>query len=146
MDITDIRLANIELLASEYRLDQEFAKAAGFAPSYLSQLRSRGKNVGNGLAREIELRLGKPPGWMDVPHLSVQSPPGSPAADTIATAATLESLEPGVRDSIKRMILSIALAQIGMVNKLTFTYRDENSNPTEIPDTDRPPGAASSGR
>lgn len=119
MDISETRLANLELLISrfDYKHDKDFCNEAGISPSYLSQLRGGQKKLGH-LAREIEARLiaaGKDinRGWLDVPR--GEQAGGRAAADVLAVAYTLEALEPDVRDSIKRMILAVSKAQIGMV-------------------------------
>ena len=68
---TSIRRANLLALITASGLsDKAFGKSVGIAPGFLSQLKmgqdTGGRNIGNKLARKIELAAGKPAGWMDV--------------------------------------------------------------------------------
>lgn len=76
MDITDIRRENLRHLIDKEPFNSsraEFAKAVDTDPNYLSQLLSHTKPVpmGRSLARQIEVALGKPKGWMDQQHYNV---------------------------------------------------------------------------
>jgi hypothetical protein len=105
MDINDIRLANIERLASSYRYGKEFCSAAGIDPSYLSQLRSRAKILGSDLARRIEARLELDRGALDVLRDTQRTAP-SHAATAIAHA--IESLNPGVKQAVAALVFELA--------------------------------------
>jgi hypothetical protein len=72
MDISAIRRRNFSILLRDYSTQKELADALKRAPTFISQLRKGaeegGRNIGNRLARDIEVKLGKTRGWMDSTH------------------------------------------------------------------------------
>jgi hypothetical protein len=69
--IADIRKYNLELLINESGLRKgKFADKIDTAPAYISQILSTKtkRDMGNELARKIELIVNKPYGWMDETH------------------------------------------------------------------------------
>lgn len=79
LTIEEIRLANLAILKKEFYSFEVIAKKSKTAASYLSQIhiRSRVSNsekirdMGPKLARKLEKGCGKPVGWMDVDHSSI---------------------------------------------------------------------------
>jgi len=49
-------------------LERRFAERVQIQPSYWSQIKGRGRQIGERLARQFEHLCHKPRGWMDVPH------------------------------------------------------------------------------
>lgn len=74
--IAEIRLVNLELLISEFKTAEAVANKANTNPVYLSQIRNRTpdsktkrpREIGEPLARKLELACGKERGWMDHEH------------------------------------------------------------------------------
>lgn len=74
--ISEIRLANLKILAEEAGNISELARRLGYKqPSYLYQVinqtaiqNGKPKNVGKKMARKIEAAMRKEIGWMDTPH------------------------------------------------------------------------------
>lgn len=71
MDIKEIRLANLLLLAEKYGSMAELARQTGLNRFYLYQLRSpvTKASMGDDVARRIEAKLSLEHGWMDNLHL-----------------------------------------------------------------------------
>lgn len=114
MDVRDTRLANLELLAKGYKYDKDFCDAVGIRASYLSQLRSGAKNLGNELARQIEERRGLEPGWMDVAHTTRHDTgQGNLPPEMMTVAYAMASLPAGTRENLMRLILGLAQEQVG---------------------------------
>jgi SOS-response transcriptional repressor LexA len=70
-----IRLKNLELLIAEAGSAANLAHRVGTNSSYLSQVRRRmptkkgtPRGIGDDLAMKLEQGMGKPEGWLDVPH------------------------------------------------------------------------------
>lgn len=79
MDIAEIRRENMLALIDNFKTQAQFADAIGTPASYISQLKKGVKSsgarvtMGNDLARQIEVELKLPYGYMDTQHkLSVQ--------------------------------------------------------------------------
>ncbi len=122
-DLASIRLANALRLFDEFvqatvkhpdavalrGLERRFAERLGIQPSYWSQIKARGRQIGERLARQFETACHKPPGWMD--HA-----PGSPPAARPATAAasagpaTPEPNDNQPRDDDERFIVGLVLS------------------------------------
>lgn len=82
MDVQEVRRRNLIWLLESYRdsnpkaTDKDFAVVHDINPKHLSQIKNRSKgarDVGNGLARRIELSLRVARGWLDQPQWSSQS-------------------------------------------------------------------------
>lgn len=81
-DLAQVRLDNALALFEEFvratarhadaatlrGLERRFAERVQIQPSYWSQIKSRGRQIGERLARQFEHLCHKPRGWMDVPH------------------------------------------------------------------------------
>ena len=70
MDVKEIRLNNLNKLINEFGSINELANAINSSPSYISQLKngSGNKSMGDKYARNIEVAIKKPHGWMDKDH------------------------------------------------------------------------------
>lgn len=71
LTIDEIRAKNYLFLRGKSSLNKgEYALSLGCDPSYISQVLSKKtkRNMGNEVARQIEIALGKKKGWMDVPQ------------------------------------------------------------------------------
>ena len=94
-DLAQVRLDNALRLFEEFvratarhadaatlrGLERRFAERVDIQPSYWSQIKSRGRQIGERLARQFEQRCGKPAGWMDQVHDgSEPAAAGAPAA------------------------------------------------------------------
>lgn len=128
-DLASIRLANALRLFDEFvqatvkhpdavalrGLERHFAERLGIQPSYWSQIKARGRQIGERLARQFEAACHKPPGWMD--H-APGSPPAARAASATATVGatpTAASSAPAQsdnqpRDDDERFIVGLVLS------------------------------------
>jgi hypothetical protein len=74
--IAEIRLNNLESLIAEFGTQEAVANRGQTSPIYLSQVRNkamdsktgRSRQMGDRLARKLEIGCDKPPGWMDHAH------------------------------------------------------------------------------
>lgn len=107
MDIKEIRLLNLLTLAQKHGQDIDFCKRIDMNPSYLPQLKSRGKSIGDKIARKVEEKLGLQRGFMDVSHESAELPDKLPDSDVMATAYSIESLPKPLRDQFKRLVFQM---------------------------------------
>jgi hypothetical protein len=108
-DLASIRLANALRLFDEFvqatvkhpdaatlrGLERRFAERLGIQPSYWSQIKARGRQIGERLARQFETACHKPAGWMD-------QPPGASAAARPAAAPAPAAREAGSGESLPR--------------------------------------------
>ncbi len=89
-------------------LERRFAERVQIQPSYWSQIKGRSRQIGVRLARQFERLCGKPPGWLDEPHLGAKLSAASSAVDVSAdAAATGLGLAP--RDDDERFIVGLVL-------------------------------------
>ena len=117
-DLASIRLANALRLFDEFvqatvkhpdavalrGLERRFAEVLGIQPSYWSQIKARGRQIGERLARQFELACHKPPGWMD------HAPGSPPAARPPTAAAAPVPSENQPRDDDERFIVGLVLS------------------------------------
>lgn len=89
MENKEIRKANLAKLLDEYLLQKDatkagFAERSGLNPAQLSQVLGNDafRNIGDRLARRIEISLNLPKGWLDLVHQS------KPLDDEIEIAGT----------------------------------------------------------
>ena len=75
-----VRLANLEILVEEAGTAAALARRVGTNESYLSQIRrqlptAKGtpRGIGDDLAEKLERGMGKPTGWMDEQHISMEA-------------------------------------------------------------------------
>lgn len=64
----EIRRANVLALMADYPTNRAFADAAGLPATFVSQIKTQRRNVGDDLARSIEQALRLPRGYLDVEH------------------------------------------------------------------------------
>lgn len=102
MDISEIRRHNFRLLAAAHDKDEpkRVADRLGKSPSQISHLigPNPSKNIGRQIAREVEVGYGKPRGWLDQLH------------DTLESV----ELEPGPDIGSLRRAPLVGTAQLGM--------------------------------
>ncbi|AOZ48817.1 hypothetical protein BKX93_01605 [Chromobacterium vaccinii] len=55
-------------LIEQYGTIRHLAEKVDVAPNHLSLVKNHVRNMGDKLARRIEEAVGKPVGWMDLPH------------------------------------------------------------------------------
>lgn len=119
MDISQVRRANLLLLYGEFittrtaqalaadpsakpvGLDMEFASQIQVHKSYLSGLKSGGRQIGPKLARQIESLCGRPKGWLDLAHEPAR-PAGLDRFLHLAERAYLQA--PGERTALTRAL------------------------------------------
>jgi transcriptional regulator with XRE-family HTH domain len=65
MEIQEIRRRKLLALRAEYKTFEALEDKTGVAASYLSQIKNGTRNMGNRVARKIELKIGQQRGWMD---------------------------------------------------------------------------------
>lgn len=65
MDNKAIRRANLLYLIELHNTIKALAEATGSVPNHLSEIKNKGRNMGDDVARRIEEKLDKPRGWMD---------------------------------------------------------------------------------
>ena len=70
MTINEIRRANLLFLLGEQNAS-DFAKHYGLDVSYLSQIKTRNRKMGDSFARRVEVALKLAVGWMDTAHPDV---------------------------------------------------------------------------
>lgn len=66
--IFEIRRDNLQREASAYKSVAEFARKYGFDATYIRQIVNNHRELGEKSARSIELALGKPFCYLDMPH------------------------------------------------------------------------------
>jgi hypothetical protein len=109
----DNRRANLEILVKEAGSLDLVAQHAGTSPIYLSQIRARAmdsktgrpREMGSNLARRLEQAVGKPIGWMDLPHTE----PGTPSPQQFIS---LETALPVVLDAMAKSQARAELRQL----------------------------------
>ena len=130
-DVARIRLDNAHALFDEFvratvrhpdaatlrGLEGRFAERLQIQPSYWSQIKSRSRQIGEHLARQLERLCHKPHGWMDVPHGAASGPasawhgaiagPSTAAPRANAAAAAGDSTPP--QDDDERFIVGLVL-------------------------------------
>lgn len=105
METREIRLRNLLELASGYKRFAEFCEKIDMSPSYFSQIKSGTKDIGDKIARKVEVRLGIPRGYLDVPHQQV---PAGDTSDSIGLAFAINALHPAIREQLRRLIFIMA--------------------------------------
>lgn len=69
MEVKDVRLNNLKLVMERGHLTQaELAIKCDLAPSLISQIMTKRRNMGATLARKLEEKLDLDEGWFDFPH------------------------------------------------------------------------------
>ena len=112
MDISDIRLANLNTLIRERADDnrRKFADIAGLE-SHTALLHITGprrtRNLGPQMARRIERNLGLEKGWMDRDHSTEAAratPGGERTEHALKFYSVVEKLPPEAREALERFI------------------------------------------
>lgn len=67
-DLRKRRIANLQTLVDQCDTPAAFARVYGCSPSFVSQVLSGARNIGEKLARDLESKMGVPPGWLDIRH------------------------------------------------------------------------------
>lgn len=101
MENKSIRRANLEELATEAGGLDALATRAGVNLKYLQQIRSgfqgqkdrKPRDVGDRLARKLEVAMGQPTGWMDLIHVTTRSSRIDDAADLLSDFSVLTDKE-----------------------------------------------------
>ena len=134
MEIKEIRLENLLALAKREGQDLDFCKRIDMNPSYLPQLKSRSKAIGDKIARKIEERLGLERGYMDSIHVVDEAHPTGPAprADVMSVAYSIESMPEPIREQFKRLVLSIC-AHCSTPEKQTASEHDIEPFEVKVP-------------
>jgi hypothetical protein len=75
--IAEIRLENLKYLKKEFKTYAKIAEISDANTTYISQVVSEKnpRNMGNEIARKIEIGCKKPYGWMDVDHGFIEEQP-----------------------------------------------------------------------
>lgn len=68
MDINELRRLNLENLAGGFSSYAEMGRRGGIDPTYISQMINGHRKIGEKSARNLELKLGMPTGWLDQDH------------------------------------------------------------------------------
>ena len=128
VDVAQIRYRNALALFDEFvratvahpdaatlrGLERRFAERVLIQPSYWSQIKARGRQIGERLARQFEERCGKPHGWMDQPHGDDATPGRSfgPAQHVMQASALGPARSNGwlPNDDDERFIIDLVLS------------------------------------
>ncbi|MDP2007502.1 MAG: hypothetical protein Q8K45_17660 [Rubrivivax sp.] len=122
-DLAQVRLDNALALFEEFvratarhadaatlrGLERRFAERVQIQPSYWSQIKGRGRQIGERLARQFEHLCHKPAGWMDVPHLPGAALAVSSASPAPAARGDNAGDESAPRDDDERFIVGLVL-------------------------------------
>lgn len=110
MEIREIRLKNFLALSDGYKTKAQFCSAIDMQPSYFSQIKRGDKAIGDDIARKVEEKLGLPRGYMDAARTpnGVAEAGGTIPSETLGLAYALETLPRNIRDSLSRLIYTLA--------------------------------------
>jgi hypothetical protein len=67
-DLRKRRMENLQKLVDTHDSQAAFARAYGCNESFISLLLSGSRNIGEVLARDIEVKFAMPHGWLDSRH------------------------------------------------------------------------------
>ena len=116
MDNKSIRHTNLRLLIKQCspQTVAELAKNCGLAAPYLYQITAKGKHrrdMGDQLARQLELGMGKPRGWMDETHTDEKTAESSAeAAKCTKIIELFEAISPEQQKAMVALLDSITIA------------------------------------
>ena len=110
MDINQVRLANLLKLIEKFRTDKEFCQSVGISNTYLPQVKSGSKKLGDLISRRIEQAMGLEHGWIDHRHDQPELPAPPPDVDqqTLAALNAMQAIPAPLRDQLRRTIFMIA--------------------------------------
>ena len=103
MNIKETRLANLLAQINPGESDLHFCNRIDLNPSYMPQLKSGLKTIGDKIARRSEERLGLPHGFLDIPQDDETMD-----SDLIALARSLQSLPQPLRAPFRQLALQVA--------------------------------------
>lgn len=112
MDISQIRLQNLEALIEKHGSAAFIADKIGSDASVISVIRSEKypkKNMGDGIARRIEEAFSLPYGWMDQPHQTETQGKINEDSATYEVEALLSVATPTLRPELERIQTAIKL-------------------------------------
>jgi len=90
----EIRLENLKALRSEFRFQSEIAEKVQKSRAQVHQWLSGVRSIGHKAAREVEVALGKPAGWLDNDHsLPLAETTSSPSAKSPSFSGSLSEQE-----------------------------------------------------
>ena len=105
------RRASFRSLRSTFRSNTEFAEALGdgFSDSYVSQLLSGHRSIGDEVADKIESRLALDPGWLDQDHSTQTeiSPEDARFISDVGQGVVQRDIPEHVRQTILTLITSL---------------------------------------
>jgi len=70
MDIREVRRERLRSFIKQFKSTADFAREFELEPSYLSQILTEHRNLGEKAARKLERSIGKPPKWLDIEEQS----------------------------------------------------------------------------
>lgn len=112
MDNKTIRLINLNLLRMECdpQTWAELERRTGVKQNYISQVRGKGKhvrNIGDSVARRLEVGMGKPKGWMDNVHPANGARPEGREANVSEIIRSIPGLTEEEADLIEKILTGI---------------------------------------
>ena len=120
MDATDHRLTNFLNLFTAFREERPelpnrgmlklFAEHLETSDRYLSHVKCGRKQIGAVVAREIEIKCGKPHGWLDLPHTDAE-PTNADEKAIVEQVLALHRADPGIVRRIVTNALNSILAK-----------------------------------
>lgn len=131
--IAEIRRDNLALLTTEFGSQDKVAELADTSSVYLSQIRNEApdaktgklRQMGDPMARKIEIGCAKERGWMDHPHDEPSKKLTSyqtPASDS--SIRTMAATEPGVKTAVEQKYDQYTLAAITIMMGLKEHQRE----------------------
>lgn len=133
--MSEIRLNNLKKLVNGFDSQREFADAIDKTPAYLNHLMTGFRNIGEKTARQIEVSLNLPRGWMDIDHnLVYDASNGEGIAPSIAEKHLDNNLRPGPK--VRGEVPLISFVQAGEWREAIDNYSPGNGErmiPVTVP-------------
>lgn len=118
MRSVEIRYQNLMQLLTKYKKVSEFCEKIGISASYFSQIKTKRKNIGDMMARKIEIELGLKKGFLDSLPVEIKNPnEGILHPSILSLAYAIESIEPEVREHLKKLVFQMAISLSKLENK-----------------------------
>lgn len=108
MSAAEYRRAHLLRLLDDCDSMQEAAKRLGVSQPYISQIKSRARNMGSPTARNIEQKMSYPPGYMDLPPEQAESLQSSIAS--LSESEVVDALLSRIPDLSQGSAQKLALA------------------------------------
>lgn len=148
--IAEIRRDNLKRLVNETasRTLREVSDLTNVNPAYLSQIKNalpdhhgNPREMGDAIARRLELGMGKPKAWMDNDHGDIEPPPARSAQPTVVEKV-MRALAPALasEQSMRTMIeenrklaaeLRAAKQDIALLKSKTQSLKPEGKAPKQ---------------